>query len=496
MNRVSKDRYIRDEILRGDEGSKRLRAITAPTLENNDMIRIAGNDNDVFPVIDLGKSNNNIAVITRSTSYSPSSKDCGINATLDELAWMFGKINGTPIGIGNVVDSNTGELEMIDRVGEHLLLAANRHNIGVMNGENAILGDVIQDESIPNLTITMIGSVPSYVSSGIQVNPGYKVAVFDPQGKAVYVNCDGVGTKTLVHARWEELFPGKGLEKALSDSGAMRFDDTVKIAASPRVDSSVVEYNGFSRERIRELVANGARIGPVKSADGFILKILEMAQSDNLAGYKTGAPGFNISGSTVSTIDEDRLQNLPRPKEGDYLLLIRSKEPNIRSNGVTRRREIPQNIWGVDWHNEVEAREVLEYLSRPSTILFEAFDELLRGDVASSVYHMSGGAFNGKLAKPLAKEGLFAKMVYGIPEPPEMDVFMQRQGGISTEDVYEMWPMGCEGFVSTSSPDRATEILAKHGLEAKKVAILYRDEKLSGVSFTAYDGTPIYYSGK
>ena len=65
---------------------------------------------------------------------------------------------------------------------------------------------------------------------------------------------------------------------------------------------------------------------------------------------------------------------------------------------------------------------------------------------------MSGGAFNDKLAKPLAEHGLFAK-VENLFEPHPVDVKLM--GDTLLEDAYATWPMGVDGLFTTSNPEAA-----------------------------------------
>jgi len=198
----------------------------------------------------------------------------------------------------------------------------------------------------------------------------------------------------------------------LGDSAAMKFDDTAKSGATAVVISDVVEYNGNIDFDPMNLEAS--EIGEKTGA----MYILQKENVGNrLRSYNGKAAAFNVSGSAVCLIDEERLKNPLKPSAGEYLVAIRGK-PNPRSNGITAKRKIINSLgqeWcrnsgKEEWHETREGKEFLGYLAEPSTILYSVFKDLIDKDVATSVYHLSGGAWDGKLARPLTKHNLFAKL--------------------------------------------------------------------------------------
>ncbi len=60
---------------------------------------------------------------------------------------------------------------------------------------------------------------------------------------------------------------------------------------------------------------------------------------------------------TKGNIDEERLNNPLKPNAGEYLVAIRNKRPNPRSNGITDKRKIMIQMLDNDWH-ETEAGQV------------------------------------------------------------------------------------------------------------------------------------------
>ena len=200
-------------------------------------------------------------------------------------------------------------------------------------------------------------------------------------------------------------------------------------------------------------------------------------------------PAYNLSGSVVSIIDEEQLRNPLRPKVGDAIVAISGK-PNPRSNGITAKRKIMIDRFGLEWHTTPEGKDYIEYLGEPSIVLYPVFRELLDRGLATSFYHMSGGAYEGKLAQPLAKEGLFARLE-GLFEPDRREEFFVEASGMSVRDAYRKWPMGNDGFITTINPEGAINLISSHGYKARRVGIIARAIDSVSLEIEAYNGETI-----
>jgi phosphoribosylaminoimidazole (AIR) synthetase len=228
--------------------------------------------------------------------------------------------------------------------------------------------------------------------------------------------------------------------------------------------------------------------------------IAEEDVGGRIVGFSPESPAFNLSGSVVSTIDEDYLKNPLVPSAGEYLVAI-AGVPNPRSNGITSKRKLMVDMLGADWHDSRMGRAFLGYLATPSTLFYPVFRELADQHLATSFYHMSGGAYNGKLARPLAKHGLFAEIdSTQLFQPDWRESAIQHLSGTSNENAYQQWPMGNDGFITTSEPEKAISVIERRGLKARVVAKLevIRGGKtgvlLKGI--TGSDDADVYYSGK
>jgi phosphoribosylaminoimidazole (AIR) synthetase len=180
-----------------------------------------------------------------------------------------------------------------------------------------------------------------------------------------------------------------------------------------------------------------------------------------ISGY--GKCPRNFNATAVSTIDEERLKNLPRPKAGHSLIAITNpNNPNSRSNGYSKLRagcaEIFKKEFGKDWHKATyKGQNVGEMVAANSELFYPHVKELFRMGLISGFFHMSGGSHNGKLARPLAKQGLHCTMKddYEIKDGDIFPIPLHERRVIehynmSPFDVFRTFPSGRDAYVTTT----------------------------------------------
>ncbi|MDO8555912.1 MAG: hypothetical protein Q7R96_01930 [Nanoarchaeota archaeon] len=481
----SVDDYIQTVIQQGDEGSRLLANITAPTLKNNAYVDVVQSGMNGVAVLRIPE---NYAVVVHSASGHPEKTNIKEHTAslIRRLLEQAQNIGATPIGFADVIDSRTGDLSLLTDIATTLAVETTRHNVAILNGENAILGERVTEANVSGTMISMIPKKHIFAKDGSYEVLGTPYIRFDPQGQPVYINSDGVGTKT---AFYEIL--GNYIE-ALRDSLAMKWDDTIKLAARVRATSDVLEYNGaITLEEIRALFEPAVTALAKEFSLPYILNYEHVGKRIQGRGY----PSYHISGSVVSTIDEEQLKHPPRPTPEEQLIAIRGK-PNPRSNGITAKRKALARCLGEQWYDSAIGETFLEYLATPSTIFYPLFKTLLENKEASSFYHMSGGAYKGKLAKPLAHAGCYVEIENLFP-PDWRELALAGFNLYSAEQSFAQWPMGNEGFITTSTPDAALKRIITHGLEGKVVGTLEASdgEDRKGIQIRAFNGALITFKG-
>lgn len=491
------DQYIQNVIKGGDEMSARLEKIFAQTLGNSPHVDIVSQGMNGIKVIrpPVGQ-----LALVHSLSGLPHLDDPReyARSVVDRLVEAAEAVGAKPVAFANVIDASNSDPGSIIPYAEGLAELAHAYKLAVPNGEFAVLGNRV---CVPaNVSATMLSFIsrenshlPEETLTNWESFTKNEIiyAVFDPHGKALYMNSDGVGTKTEFYER------SRNYERAKLDSFAMKLDDLIKVGGTACVVSDVAETNASRREQHE--FQGGWRGGLVAPHGEDIIYIVQHEEVGNrISSYRERVLAFNLSGSAISTIDESRLQKPLRPNAGEYLVAIRGK-PNPRSNGITDKRITMIQLFGQEWHNMREGELFMEYLGEPSTVFYGVFKQFIDTNLVSSVYHLSGGAFKGKLGKPLAKYGLYVTL-NDMFAPDWRELTLAGARFTNAETAYSKWPMGNEGFVSTSQPHEVVIALHEFGLEGRVVGQIEeaRNGK-TGVELTgikASNGENVYYSGK
>lgn len=494
------DKYLEEVVKSGDELSHLLEKRFAPTLNNSALANVlmGQNEFEINKIKTITPPDGMLAVVySLGGHYGLTDPEKYAGSAVDSAVRAMQSVGAVPAAVTNVIDARIGDKNIVLPYADGIVGRVNAHRLPVMNGELAVLGDRMNADA--NVSLTMLGFIPKNAKLPVDTIPsffkekGVMFAVFDPQGKQIYMNSDGVGTKTDCYERRGNIF------SAFTDSLAMKLDDLVKIGAEARVVSDLVEVNQGGWDYILGNSWMGLGGLGIKDSPNIVYNTQIEFVGNRLNFRNVGAFVYNISGSSVSTIDESRLKNLPRPSEGEQLIAIRGRTSNPRSNGITDMRKAMVEMFGDAWHIKDEARPFLDFLSTPSDVFYPLFRSLINQGLAGSVYHMSGGAFNGKLARPIAKYGLFVELE-GLFPADERALRIAEFRNNGNEVSYAKWPMGNPGFVSTRDSERALDMIAEYGFDGKVVGQLTRDRNgLTGVrlkDIKASNGEQVYYSGK
>lgn len=473
--------YKKEYISVGDQGSKILYEITSKTLQEVDNLanlkkNLTGMNSSIFLEIPPGYS-----VIVHTQTASPCNNHYNLGQSLVENLLKTHLGGSTPIGFANVIDSRTGQLMMVEAIANGMTDLAIKNGLYILNGENAIYGQRVSEVNLSGTMISIIPSDKLKNKPGIIENNGVKYANFNPKGKLVMINSDGTGTKPEFQERAKKYCNG------IDDWLAMILDDVIKVDAQAVIASGVLEYSkNIPLEKMQDFLEKRRKE----------LAILATLQIENLEGkilsYDSGLPVFNISGSLISVIDANKINNLPQPMEGDSLIAIQGSVENPRSNGNSARRKLMMEIGGKNWHEQSEYKKHLEYLSAPSTIFYPIMKKLFDEKLITSFYHMSGGAFNGKLAKPLAKHQLFAQIT-NLFEPSSIEQELCFNSNSTLQDAYETSHMGNEAFITTKNATKVIENLTQIGYKAREVAKLQSGN--TGVLIKTQNGEEIRFTG-
>ncbi|MCX8147290.1 MAG: hypothetical protein N3D84_02385 [Candidatus Woesearchaeota archaeon] len=315
--------HIKNVIKGGDKGSAILAEKCFPTLKNSEYARIVTQGKNGIAVL---KVPDEYICLVHSFSGNPAEENVLKHAEslVDGLVKQAEVIKATPVAFTNVIGSNSSDLELISAIGDALVGKANQYKIPIMNGGLAILGERIDPRFKANVSGTMISILkkedfwksrnpPLFWINKFGIWKDENVyAAFESKGKWIYMNSDGVGTKTEFYERLGNY------KDALQDSLAMKLDDAIEIGASATIVSDVVETTGnIPFNTLRE---HAVALGHYTNVQ-YILQ--HIVVRDRLNKWEKEYPVFNVSGTAISTIDNKVLENPLKPSEGDYLVAIK-----------------------------------------------------------------------------------------------------------------------------------------------------------------------------
>lgn len=479
------DTYMLD-IAEKDESSALLAELALPTLNREFVHQVVPGKNGLSflkvpeDYVLVGHSSGGDYGIRDAARYSAS--------IVNHLIRDDRIVGAEPLAVASVIDAQSTDLEFVRAAGTAFNEICLEKKVANINGELAKYGAMVNCPC--NISATMLGLLrrdsecaKRYLGRVFE-SQGVRYLVFDPKGKFVWMNSDGTGTKPLINGRFGRE------EGSVDDVIAMLFDDKGKYGGGAYAAFCLVESRGGSVllfDAINQYATGRA------SKMGAWAVMQQERVGDRLVGPHGEKVVYNISGNLVSLVDESMINNMPRPKEGNSLIAIKG---DGRSNGFTDRRNLVAEWLGNNWHETDGGKYFGEFLCKPSIVFYPIFSDLIDKRLASSVYHMSGGAFRDKLSKPIAKHGLYVEI--GVEEgSPQLFKPDPREAAFAAnfniKNAYAKYAMGNEGFIATDKPEEVLTYLKSKGLEARVVGKLFTKQdtisrSVTGVKLRAFNG--------
>ncbi|HET6571076.1 MAG TPA: phosphoribosylformylglycinamidine cyclo-ligase, partial [Solirubrobacterales bacterium] len=267
----------------------------------------------------------------------------------------------------------------------------------------------------------------------------------------IALSTDGVGSKVIV-AEQLGRFDTVGI-----DCVAMNVNDVICVGAEPL---AMLDYIAIERadpevcERIGAGLARGAELAGIEIPGGELAQLGDMVR------------GFDVAGACFGTVALDAIVDGSAVEPGDAVVGLPSS--GLHSNGYTLARRA---LDGLPLDEDPEGRlgrPLGEVLLEPTEIYVKPVLELLRSevDVRGLAHITSGGLKN--------LDRLAADVAYEIDDPlpvPPIFTLIQERGGVSDEEMREVFNMGC-GFccvVAAGDEAAAVELLQAHYPAAKRV---------------------------
>jgi len=301
---------------------------------------------------------------------------------------------------------------------------------------------------------------PSGELGAVQLDIGYFANVIDVGGIGLAISTDGVGSKSVI-AQMMRRYDTIGI-----DCVAMNVNDLLCVGARP---ISLVDY--IAVEDSDADMLGGIAIGLSAGAKQAGVSI----SGGEISPLKDVMRGFDLVGTAIGIVPLDRIITGRDLVAGDIIIGLESS--GIHSNGLTLARHVffKQRKLSIDHVFPELGISLGEELLRPTLIYVPEILEIIsKIPAVKALINITG---DGLLNLPRVD----AKVGFTIDElPPAPPIFqlIQRHGGVSEAEMYQVYNMGI-GFcviVAEADLDAALSILQSRGRLAQIIGRVIEDD--------------------
>ncbi|MEK8130950.1 phosphoribosylformylglycinamidine cyclo-ligase [Paenibacillus filicis] len=277
---------------------------------------------------------------------------------------------------------------------------------------------------------------------------------------------DGVGTKLKI------AFAMDKHDTIGIDAVAMCVNDIIVQGAEPLFFLDYLACDKVIPEKI-EAIVKGISDGCVQSGAALIGG--ETAEMPGM--YSEGE--YDIAGFTVGIVDKKKIIDGSTIQPGDVVLGLASS--GVHSNGFSLVRKLLLEQKGYSLHDTIDelGGKLGDTLLAPTKIYVKPVLAALQEVPIKGMAHITGGGFLENIPRVLP-EGVNVEIDYG--SWPILPIFqlMQREGGISNNDMFRTFNMGI-GMVVIVAEEyaaRAAELFAQNGETAYTLGRVTAGEKI------------------
>lgn len=164
--------------------------------------------------------------------------------------------------------------------------------------------------------------------------------------------------------------------------------------------------------------------------------------------YKEGE--YDIAGFAVGAAEKEDLINPENTKPGQAVIGIPST--GFHSNGFSLIRKVLKDE-NISLNDEFNGETIGEALLRPTRIYAKEVKTLLENVKVAGISHITGGGFIENLPRAL-KKGLGMKIYRDSYEVPEIFKFIEEEGKIDHDEMYQIFNMGVGLAVIVDDADK------------------------------------------
>ncbi|WP_054193709.1 phosphoribosylformylglycinamidine cyclo-ligase [Staphylococcus aureus] len=272
---------------------------------------------------------------------------------------------------------------------------------------------------------------------------------------------DGVGTKL-------KLAIDYGKHDSIGiDAVAMCVNDILTTGAEPLYFLDYIATNKVVPEVIEQIV-KGISDACVETNTALIGG--ETAEMGEM--YHEGE--YDVAGFAVGAIEKDDYVDGSEVKEGQVVIGLASS--GIHSNGYSLVRKLI-NESGIDLASNFDNRPFIDVFLEPTKLYVKPVLALKKEVSIKAMNHITGGGFYENIPRALPA-GYAARIdTTSFPTPKIFD-WLQQQGNIDTNEMYNIFNMGIGYTVIVDEKDasRALKILAEQNVEAYQIGHIVKNE--------------------
>ncbi len=273
----------------------------------------------------------------------------------------------------------------------------------------------------------------------------YKLDMNNLKEPVLVASSDGVGTKLKL------AFLFNRHDTVGIDLVAMSVNDVLVQGAKPLF---FLDYLAMGKldPRIGEDILKGVVQGCLQA--GCALLGGETAEMTDF--YPPGE--YDLSGFCVGVVDDSLLIDGGEIRPEDILIGLESS--GLHSNGFSLVRKLldKSGLSGEDPFPGT-TRRVSDVLLEPTRIYASEVKGLLRDNLVKGMVHITGGGFYDNIPRVVHRE-LCARIEFGSWEIPAVMHWVREQGGLSWEDMLQIFNCGV-GYLMVVSPGDSEDVLSR-----------------------------------
>ncbi|EHJ08488.1 phosphoribosylformylglycinamidine cyclo-ligase [Staphylococcus simiae] len=262
---------------------------------------------------------------------------------------------------------------------------------------------------------------------------------------------DGVGTK-LKLAIDNDKHDTIGI-----DAVAMCVNDILTTGAEPLYFLDYIATHKVVPEIIEQIV-KGVSDGCEQTNTALIGG--ETAEMGDM--YHEGE--YDVAGFAVGAVEKDQYIDGSKVKVGQAIIGLASS--GIHSNGFSLVRKIIKDS-NIDLNSDFEGRSFLDVILEPTRLYVKPILALTKQVDIKAMTHITGGGFYENIPRALPETVTAEIDVTSFPTPKIFE-WLQQQGNIETNEMYNVFNMGI-GYtviVEQQDVDHTLNILKEQGIDA------------------------------